>query len=74
MKPRRQSALAVVSLFALFCLSAFIASHNGKAQKKPDAKPSPTPAKELLTVEPVLPPAPVKETAAGKRNAERAKR
>src|SRR5215210_3302738 len=61
MKPRRQSALAVVSLFALFCFSAFIASHNGKAQKKPDAKPSPTPAKELLTVEPVLPPAPVKE-------------
>src|SRR5687768_11107194 len=62
MKPRRQSALAVVSLFVLFCLSAFIASHDGKAQKKPDAKPSPTPAKELLTVEPVLPPAPAKET------------
>jgi Ca-activated chloride channel homolog len=66
MKPRRQSALAVVSLFALFCLSAFIASHNGKAQKKPDTKPSPTPAKELLTVEPVLPPVPVKEGGAAK--------
>lgn len=66
MKPRRQSAPAVVLLFALFCLSAFIASHNGKAQKKPDAKPSPTPAKELLTVEPVLPPVPVKESGSAK--------
>ena len=63
MKPRRQSALAVLSFFAVFCLAAFIASQNGKAQKKPEAKPSPTPGKELLTVEPVVPSAPAKETA-----------
>ena len=63
MKPRRQPALALIILFTLFCLSAFIATQNGTAQKKPDAKPSPTPAKELLQVEPVLPSAAPKQTA-----------
>ena len=61
MKPRRQSALILLSFFAVFCLAAFTTSQNGSAQKKPDAKPSPTPAKELLTVEPARPAAP-KET------------
>jgi Ca-activated chloride channel family protein len=63
MKPRRQSAFAVVSLFAIFCLAAFVASEKGNAQKKPAAKPSPTPNKDLLTVEPARPQAPATETA-----------
>ena len=62
MKPRRQSAVAVVSLFAIFCLAAFIASEKGQAQKKPAEKPSPTPRKELLTVEPERTQAPAKES------------
>jgi Ca-activated chloride channel family protein len=61
MKPRRQSALIVLSFFAVFCLAAFTASQTGIAQKKPDAKASPTPAKELLTVEPARVPAPATE-------------
>lgn len=57
MKPRRQSALAVLSLFVVFCLAAFTGSQTGKAQKKPAEKPSPTPTNQLLTVEPASPPA-----------------
>lgn len=62
MKPRRLSALTVVSLFAVFCLVAFTASETGRAQKKPTEKPSPTPGKELLTVDPERPQAPAKQS------------
>jgi len=63
MKPRRQSALATLSFFVVFCLAAFTGSQTGSAQKKPVEKPSPTPPNELLPVEPVRPQAPpTKET------------
>src|SRR5690242_13690154 len=63
MKPRRQSALATLFVFAVFCLAAFSVSQTGSAQKKPAAKASPTPNNELLPVEPVRPQAaPSKET------------
>ncbi len=55
MKPRRQSALATLFSFAVFCLAAFIASETGTAQKKPVEKASPTPNNELLPVEPARP-------------------
>ena len=58
MKPRRQSALAILLFFAVFCLAAFAASRTGSAQKKPVEKPSPTPTNELLKVEPVRPQTP----------------
>jgi Ca-activated chloride channel homolog len=62
MKPRRQSALATLSFFVVFCLAAFISSQTGSAQKKPVEKPSPTPNSELLPVEPARPQtAPTKE-------------
>lgn len=63
MKPRRQLALIVLSFFAVFCLAAFTASQKGIAQKKPDPKASPTPAKELLTVEPARIPAETQKPA-----------
>src|SRR5690242_12831490 len=63
MKPRRQSALATLFFFAVFCLAAFTGSQTGSAQKKPVEKPSPTPNNELLPVEPERPQAaPAKET------------
>jgi Ca-activated chloride channel family protein len=64
MKSRRQPELTIFVSCAFFCIAAFAASHTGSAQKKPAEKPSPTPNKELLTVEPVLPQAPVKDPEA----------
>jgi Ca-activated chloride channel family protein len=62
MKPCRQSALATLFFFVVFCLAAFIASEPGAAQKKPTEKASPTPPSELLPVEPAHPQAaPTKE-------------
>jgi len=55
MKPRRQSALATLSFFVVFCLAAFTGSQTGSAQKKPVEKASPTPNNELLPVEPERP-------------------
>jgi Ca-activated chloride channel homolog len=62
MKPRRQSALVILSFFVVFCLAAFTGSQTGSAQKKPVEKASPTPNHELLPVEPARPQAaPAKE-------------
>jgi len=62
MKPRRQSALVILSFFVVFCLAAFTGSQTGSAQKKPVEKASPTPNNELLPVEPARPQAaPTKE-------------
>lgn len=56
MKSRRQPAI-LASLFVVFlCIAAFAVSQVSVAQNK--TAPKPTPAKELLTVEPVRPTAP----------------
>jgi Ca-activated chloride channel family protein len=58
MKSRRQPALTIIVSCAIVCVVSFAASRSGSAQKKSGEKPSPTPPnKELLTVEPVRPPA-----------------
>jgi len=58
MKSRRQPA-TIASLFFLFlCIVALAVSQGSVAQNKTAPKPSPTPAKDLLTVEPVRPTAP----------------
>jgi Ca-activated chloride channel family protein len=61
MKSRRQPALTIIVSCALFCLAAFATSQTGSAQKKPAEKPSPTPPKELLTVEPARTTVPAKD-------------
>src|ERR1044072_7436667 len=59
MKSRRQSALTSSLSISVFCAVAFFVSQSVFAQKP---KPSPSPAKDLLTVEPVRPQAPPVET------------
>ena len=58
MTSRRQSAFVV--LVSLLFVAIFAGSPAGSAQKKPDAKPSPTPSTDLITVEPARRPAPSK--------------
>jgi Ca-activated chloride channel family protein len=59
MKSRRQSALTSSLSISVFCAAAFFVSQGVFAQKP---KPSPSPAKELLTVEPARPQAPPADT------------
>lgn len=62
MKSRRQPA-TITSLYRVFlCIAALSASQVAIAQNKTAPKPSPTPAKDLLTVEPVRPTAPADKT------------
>jgi Ca-activated chloride channel family protein len=68
MKSRRQSA-PIPSLFLIFCAIAFFVSQAVFAQK-PLPKPSPSPAKELLTVEPARPQAPPADAGQGAKKTE----
>jgi Ca-activated chloride channel family protein len=58
MTSRRQSVFLI--LVSLLFVAVFAASPSGSAQKKPDAKPSPTPGTDLITVEPARQSAPSK--------------